>query len=344
MIVSTLPQWLLAPGVSLVAAVAPAPQTATARPDAASQAQVARAQDAQPAREASADAGEALPAKLRFPAATEDLVLAWTPEGEPPSMLDLVLQYGRSTGQQLAFSEETRNYLVSTNVPLDRPVSVPRAEVQSYFECLLSAASFVLAVERAESPRVISVSSLNTSARNTVRSKAVVVPIESIDLWKDHPAIIVSTVVDLPNMDVRQVSNSLRTMITDANTQQLIPAGNSSSMVVSGFADSVAGLIGQLREIDAASAESSGAVEVAHELIRLQNADCAEVAPLVEVALDRARELRFRFDPAVPQQPQQAARGGNSVHAHPRLNALLVTCRADELDEARRIIALLDVK
>ena len=62
------------------------------------------------------------------------------------------------------------------------------------------------------------------------------------------------TVLNLPNTDVRTLSNSLRTMLTDANTQQIIPLGNSNSVLLSGFGSNVAALAKMLQFVDEASA------------------------------------------------------------------------------------------
>ena len=46
---------------------------------------------------------------------------------------------------------------------------------------------------------------------------------------------------------------SMRTMITDANTQQMLPAGNTNSMVLTGFGSNVAALARMLQIVDEAS-------------------------------------------------------------------------------------------
>jgi hypothetical protein len=145
---------------------------------------------------------------------------------------------------------------------------------------------------------------------------------------------------------VRQISNSMRTMITDANTMQMLPAGNSTSMVLTGFGPYLAGMVEHLRLIDACSVlPKHSQPTITHEVIALQYAVAADTAALVERALTSAREQRSGISAPVSQAGNAPMpRPAPSVIADVRLNALLVTCPADELAEARRIIALLDVK
>ncbi|MEM9382055.1 MAG: secretin N-terminal domain-containing protein [Planctomycetota bacterium] len=276
-----------------------------------------------------------------FPVAVEDLALSWPAESQGLSMYDVVLAYGVATGQRISMRAETIEQLRNTASPLDRPTSVPATEVQATFEALLRATDCVLTVDRADGVRVAGVHSRQTRAGNGIRLRARRITSDRIDVLRAHPAVLFSTVVDLPNTDVRQVSNSMRTMVTDANVQQLLPAGNSNSMIVVGFGDFVADTIEHLREVDSASEEAR--VAIAHDVIRLRFAKAAEVAPLVEVAMETSRELRT-FPPGSPTPPPQARVSQVRVQSNARLNALLVTCRAEDLEEARSIVAQLDVE
>lgn len=275
-----------------------------------------------------------------FPAATEDLALAWPDGSEGLTLLDVVHAYGAVTGQRLAMRADTINTLRSTRAPIDRPTSVPATEVQGFVEAMLRAEDVMITIDRAAEPRLIGVHSLQTAYRNGIRSRAQAVDSDDVELMRRHPAMLFQTVVDLPNVDVRQMSNSMRTLIVDANTQQMLPAGNEHSMVVIGYGPMVADMVEQLRAIDAASAEAK--VSVAHALIRLENADAATAAPIVEAALTTSRELRAR--PVYGGHPQQRPPVLLSVIADARLNALLVTCRSEDMDEAREVVAQIDAK
>jgi len=113
-------------------------------------------------------------------------------------------------------------------------------------------------------------------------------------------------------------------------------------MVLTGFGGAVADLCEHLRFIDECSRPRPRAV--AYELVRLQHAVAVDTAPLVERALASARALRTEVSPAPQPGPGQGMPAVIGVQADVRLNALLVTCLAEEVQEARRIIGLLDVK
>jgi hypothetical protein len=100
-------------------------------------------------------------------------------------------------------------------------------------------------------PRIWLVQSLaNAGGRGPmVRNDARLVPESELALWKDHPATLLTTTITMPNTDVRTLSNSLRTMFTDANTQQVIPVG-SCSLIITGFSGTVLALSRLLHEVD----------------------------------------------------------------------------------------------
>jgi len=276
-----------------------------------------------------------------FAPATEALALAWPVESEGVTVLDVARAYGLATGQRLAIDQQTRQVLGQTPAPLDRATSVPAAEVQGFVEALLRSSSCVMTIDRSSEPRLIGIHSLMTQGRNGIRTRAISVDSARIDVLRRHPAVLFSTVVDLPNVDVRQMANSLRTMITDTSTSQMLPAGSTNSMIIIGFGPTVADRIEELRAIDAASEMAK--VRVSHQLVRLQNAEAADIAPLVENALTTSRELRTPRSYGQQGPPQQRA-VQVSVLADSRLNGLLVTCRSEDLEEARAVIAQLDVK
>lgn len=279
-----------------------------------------------------------------FPPSSEDLSLAWPADGAPPSMLEVVVQYGQLTGQRMLLSDEARAILEHTRVPLDRPTVVPAKEVQSVVETLLAATQCALTIEHAEQPRLVQVHSLQTSVRNILRSQARAVAATDTAAMRAHPAMLFTTVVDLPNTDVRQLSNSMRTMITDANTMQMIPAGSSNSMVMTGFGPVLADLIEQVRLVDSASVVAKP--EIGFELVRLQHAIATEIASLVDMALSAAESRRTGGATlqAQGQGPVMASKQTASIFPDGRLNALLITGDASEISDAKRVIKLLDVQ
>ena len=72
------------------------------------------------------------------------------------------------------------------------------------------------------------------SSRGNLRRDAAFVASTELARWADHPAFLIRTQLVLPGIDVRTLSNSLRQMFTDAQTQQIIPVGNSDGLILTG--------------------------------------------------------------------------------------------------------------
>ncbi|MFT5475802.1 MAG: hypothetical protein ACI8Y8_001135 [Planctomycetota bacterium] len=188
-----------------------------------------------------------------FPEASADLTLDVGDDGSYPNMMALANDYAQLTGQHLLIGTETRAILESSPTGIQARIVVPKVHVQAFFETLLIENQFMLQLLRESSPRLLTIQSLRTQERNTARARARLVPREHLELMRDHPAMLVTTTLALPYTDVRQLSNSMRTIITDANTQQMLPAGNSSSLVLTGFGTATADLVLMLERIDAES-------------------------------------------------------------------------------------------
>lgn len=260
-----------------------------------------------------------------FPPAQGALEIQLNADGEGPSYQTLLEEYAELTDQQVTFSEDTRTLLRQKRVQLTRSMNVPADEVQTTFEHLLRQSDFCMQILKAEGVRVLQVTSLNTAARNSIRAHAEHLDADDLESAADHPAVLFSTVISLPNVDVRQLSNSMRTMITDANTQQLLPAGNSNSMVIIGFGDSVAQMGNALRLIDEAAAASVQRHKLQHEVITLKNADAKELS----ITIGRL----MRLD----------GEGSRSlILSDARTNSLLITATAEEISDIERIVSALD--
>jgi type II/III secretion system protein len=274
-----------------------------------------------------------------FPTPTEDMVVAVGEGGASWTMMDMIEDYGRLTGQHMQVDGETRQFLENKLTGLTRSVVVPAAGVQGFFEGLLFENDFVLHIVRASEPRLLRISSLQTSQRNMVRSRAHFVPEGQLQLWADHPALLITTVVHLPNTDVRQLSNSMRTMITDSNTQQMLPAGNTNSMVLTGFGGTVASLAEMLRIVDAASAKQVN--QPVFRRFALEHAVAMDVAASIEELANAAYRSAGAKQPAQSGLPTTVS--GARVIADPRTNALVVTCSAVDLPRVEELVRLFDV-
>ncbi len=175
------------------------------------------------------------------------------PEQGELKLKDLVEQYTQLMGWHLLTGPDTKNQLRVLNCGITLPVEIPAENVHAFVEGILCANEFVLRFAHAREPVVLEIQSRNTAGPENPRRNAVFVPATELPRWAAHPAFLVSTVLDLPGVDVHTLSNSLRQMFSDQQTQQLIPVG-STSLLVTGYGSEVGGLATLLRALaDAAN-------------------------------------------------------------------------------------------
>ena len=203
------------------------------------------AQSAQSARSApAATAAQALFPPLRAP------FTVTAGEGPEATIAALVESFSAASGTHFVASKETEQVLAVSRVGLTRPLEVAPDRAWELFETLLVESDFVIAPLMRGEPRVFGLYSLNSQQRNSLRNRALIVGPDEVAAYARHPALLVTTVVELSSTDVRTLSNSMRTMFTDANTQQIIPVGNSNSLIVTGFGPAVADIVAMLRTAD----------------------------------------------------------------------------------------------
>ena len=184
-----------------------------------------------------------------FPEPTEGFTIP-ADDSERWTVDELLREYGRVTKQQFLFDEDTQALLRTAHVPVLSDFRVVPEHVHSVVESILTENDFVLAVKRTRAPRLVSVSSLNSSRRHNVRTNALYVPSEQLSDWRDHPAYLIHTVITLDSLDVRALATSVRPMIPDANTQSVLPIGNSNSLILTGLAHQVVQMADILKRAD----------------------------------------------------------------------------------------------
>jgi type II secretory pathway component GspD/PulD (secretin) len=165
----------------------------------------------------------------------------------------LVDGFSEATGVHFVTSKEAQQVLQVSRTGLTRTLEVAPDRAWELFETLLIESDFAIAPLMRGEPAVFGLYSLNTQARNSLRDRTVSVAAADVEAYARHPALLVTTVVELPSTDVRTLSNSMRTMFTDANTQQIIPVGTTSSLVITGFGSNVASIVRMLKRIDEAT-------------------------------------------------------------------------------------------
>jgi len=173
------------------------------------------------------------------------------------------------------------------------------------------------------------------------------VPAEELEAWSDRSAVLITTVLNMPNTDVRTLSNSMRTMLTDANTQQIIPVGNSNSLILTGFGSDVVALARMLEIVDDASAADTTLVP-AFVLLPIEFAAAEEIASTIAELLEASqRALQGRAQVQQAQGVSGQLQGGATeakIMVDPRTNSLLVLSSAEQLARVEQVVAQLDVE
>lgn len=214
-----------------------------------------------------------------FPTPTSGLKLQIAP-GEEMSLDKLLDEFSRVTGQSLLISKDSCSALRSVPTGLNRSVDVPASEVYPFVESVLVHNQYVLQVLSDHEPRLLGVQSIAQSRNNnrSLSDLARYVPVSDIGLYARHPAVLVTTMVELPSTDVRTISNSLRSLLSDAVTQQIIAVGSTNSLVLGGSGTSVANLVTVLRECDAGAKRAEEAHQKEKERERKERGEKKEGA------------------------------------------------------------------
>lgn len=204
--------------------------------------------------------GQALTRADPFPPPRE----GFTIRGGSDSMriAEMLDELTRVTGIAVQMTPQSRSIAEKAAVGLNRSVEVPASEVYRIVETLLRVNDLVVVHLSDAEPRMWSVVAVFAAGGRGehLRTDALVVSEPELERWTDHPATLITTTIELPHTDVRTLSNSMRTMFTDANTQSVIPVGQ-SSLMITGFAREVHGLVRMLRRIDEAASVERNPLE-----------------------------------------------------------------------------------
>ncbi|MFO1010322.1 MAG: secretin N-terminal domain-containing protein [Planctomycetota bacterium] len=253
------------------------------------------------------------------------------------------------TGINFTYTKDTAGVLKNSPLRMFGPKRIPKSDFYSFFQIMMIINDFVCIKIGPDHLSVVLIQSLQAGGRTggpQVRNDATYVQPEDIERFADQPATLITTVIDLPNTDVRTLSNSMRTMFTDANTQQIIPVG-ANSLIITGFGSNVASIVRMLHFVDAASKTTVEPPEF--DIIKLEFAAADDIASLVEELLDaskRALQGRAGANPNAGQgvtAPLQQGQGETKIMTDPRTNSLIVMAMREDMPRIKELVARLDV-
>ncbi len=270
------------------------------------------------------------------------LNFAQSDEDESMTLYQFVQACEQVTGLNFTWGAETEALLKNQQVNLLGAKTIRKERFYSFFQVMMIISDFVCTEIGEDDISVIKIDSMATAARNNLRAGALYVEPDRLSEYEDQPATLITTVVSLPNTDVRQVSNSMRSMITDPNTQQMLPAGNSQSMVLVGFGSNVVALANMLKIIDDAS--QTDVIPPEFDVIKLEYASAEDIAATVEELLEAANQNRSSGPQAQgPQGALNRNQGEAKILTESRTNSLLVMAMPDEMPRIKELVARLDV-
>jgi len=253
------------------------------------------------------------------------------------------------TGINFTYTKETAAVLKQAPLRMFGPKRIPKSDFYSFFQIMMIINDFVCVRIGPDHLSVVLIQSLAGGAGrgggSQVKNEARYVQPEDVERFADQPATLITTVIDLPNTDVRTLSNSMRTMFTDANTQQIIPVGN-NSLIITGFGSNVASIVRMLHFVDEASRPRGEQPEF--EIIKLEIAAADEIATLIEELLEAAkRAVQARGAGQPPQAGAtgalQGGQGETKIMTDPRTNSLIVMAMPSDMPRIKELVARLDV-
>ena len=174
---------------------------------------------------------------------------------EGTSMWDLLVGLEADSDTRLIVAEPVRQNLEQTAIQLNTPLQVEASARWSVAETFLADAGYHFAVLRERGPRVLSVRGAGPARGGQGLSTAryLYVPEERVEEFAEYPATLVTTTVSLRHTDARNLSNSLRSLLADTTVLNMVPAGNSDTLILRGNGASVADAARLLRTIGEAS-------------------------------------------------------------------------------------------
>ena len=164
--------------------------------------------------------------------------------------LDLALALARCTNQHAVLSETTRAVLGETRLAVEGAIDIPPEDVYVFAERLLIHHNVVMAYSQAGGQSMLAFYA--TSAEALPWGPWTFVGANQFEFMEQHPALLVETVVECKNIDTRQLTTSLRGVLTDARTQSMLSAGE-RSVVLRGAGSGVRGITRLIHLVDASS-------------------------------------------------------------------------------------------
>ncbi len=166
---------------------------------------------------------------------------------------DVLAEFSAITGELLMYSAETEAALAARSTQLLADLDVQPENVYSVMQDILIQNDFALVDVRRQDPRILGIKDLKSSERASIRESARFVPISRLDDYSNDSALIISTVFALQDLDVRTTGSSLRQLVVDPSTMQIVPIPGGNQLLMTGFAREIHRIAQILTSLDSAA-------------------------------------------------------------------------------------------
>jgi general secretion pathway protein D len=251
----------------------------------------------------------------------------------------------QATGYNFTYTDTTATQL-KKEVRLIGTKRVPKRDFYSWFQIMLVINEFGCIEIGPPRISVLLIQGLDGGGtRSQLKMRAKWVTPDEIEQYADQPAVLVTTVVNLKNSDVRQLSTNLRPLLADPTTENIMGAGNNNSLIITGFGSKIASIVKLLHVIDEESAPLV-AVSPVFDIVPMEFASADDIATLMDELLQArnsaitaaSTDIRSPNQPATPSRPPET-----KVLVQARTNSLLIVAMPDEMPSIKEMIARLDV-
>jgi hypothetical protein len=173
-------------------------------------------------------------------------------DAERPNLAAFVNICQEATGRNFTFTDETKRELGTKPLVMYGAKTVPKQDFYRFFQIMMFINDYVcvdVGPPHISITLIQSITGAQQQAGRGIRQKSEYVLPEDLADYADQPATLVTTVLHLPNTEVRGLTTSLRTLFTDTVTQGMVAASD-HSVILQGFGSNIAALAELLYLID----------------------------------------------------------------------------------------------